>query len=539
MKSFFQKLWSGETNGLTAAAFVIGAASLTSRVIGVLRDRTLASVFGAGESLDVYYAAFRLPDLLYTLIILGALSAGFIPVFAEYLETKSKREAMELAERTLSVIGVTMLIICSGLFVFAPVLVPLTVPGFTPEKMELTVQLTRIMSLSPFLFGVSAVMGGVLQAMRRFLAFALAPVFYNIGIIFGALVLVPAMGVHGLAWGVVLGAFLHMLIQASVVLRLGLRRIPKPSLKAPGIRRILWLMAPRTAGLAVTQINLVVLLALASALPVGSIAVFHLANNLQSFPIGIFGISFAVAAFPSLARSAGAKRDDEFRDTLSSASRKILFLLIPSTALFILLRAQIVRLALGAGIFDWTDTIRTADVLGVFAASMLVQGLVPLFARAFYALQDTWTPLIAGLVAEGFNLLLAITLREPFGIIGLAIAFTSAAYLNFILLWWLLVQKKGSIGRGLLLSGAKTAAASVALFGFGWVVRQGIGTVFPLRTVWQVALQATGTFTAGVAAFIVVASLLNSSELEEFRKGVKIRFLKRAVVQGAEEVQNV
>jgi len=525
-------------NGLTAAAFVIGAASFASRIVGILRDRTLASVFGASGDLDVYYAAFRLPDLLYTLLILGALSAGFIPVFAEYLETKTKEEAWELAERILSVVGATMLVICTGLFIFAPMLVPFTVPGFSQEQIDLTVQLTRIMALSPFLFGISAVMGGVLQAMRRFFAFALAPVLYNLGIIFGAVILAPQMGIYGLAWGVVLGAFLHMVTQASVVLRLGLRRIPRPSFKTPGIRRILWLMAPRTAGLAVTQINMVILLALASTLPMGSIAIFHLANNLQSFPIGIFGVSFAVAAFPNLARSAGTKNDDEFRDVLASAIRKILFLMLPSMAIFILLRAQIVRMALGAGLFGWTDTIRTADVLGIFALSMLVQGLVPLFARAFYALQDTWTPLIAGLIAEGFNLVLALYLRGPFGIAGLAIAFSCAAYLNLILLWWLLAYKKGSLGRGvLLLSVAKTTAASLGLFGFGWIVRQGIGTIFPLRTFFQVAFQAGGTIIAGGFAFLLISVLLNSRELKEFKHAIKVRLFRKAIVQGAEEAQ--
>ncbi|MCR4278945.1 MAG: murein biosynthesis integral membrane protein MurJ, partial [bacterium] len=508
MKNFFKKLWNGEMSGLTAAAFVIGVASFASRLVGVLRDRTLASVFGATGDLDVYYAAFRLPDMLYTLLILGALSAGFIPVFAEYLEMKSKEEAWELAERILSVVGASMLVICTGLFVFAPMLVPFTVPGFSKEQVDLTIQLTRIMAISPFLFGISAVMGGVLQAMRRFFAFALAPVLYNLGIIFGAVILAPQMGIYGLAWGVVLGAFLHMVTQASVVLRLGLRHIPRPSFKTPGIRRILWLMAPRTAGLAVTQINMFILLALASALPMGSIAIFHLANNLQSFPIGIFGVSFAVAAFPSLARSAGSKNEEEFRDILASAIRKVFFLMLPAMAIFILLRAQIVRLALGAGLFGWTDTIRTANVLGIFAVSMLVQGLVPLFARAFYALQDTWTPLIAGLIAEAFNLALALYLRGPFGIAGLAIAFSSASYLNLLLLWWLFVYKKGSLGKGVLfISGVKTIFATIGLFGFGWLARQAIGTVFPLRTFLQVALQATGTILAGGIAFLIISIL--------------------------------
>lgn len=540
MSNFFSKLWSGETNGLTTAALIVGGASLASRVIGVLRDRVLASSFGAGDTLDAYYAAFRLPDLLYTLVILGALSAGFIPIFAEHLETKGHDDAWRLAERLLSIVGLAMIVFCAGLILFADKIVPMTVPGFTGEKLATTVHLTRIMALSPFFLGLSAVMGGVLQATRRFFAFALAPVLYNLGIIFGALALAPIMGLEGLAWGVVLGAFLHFATQASVALRLGLRRIAAPSFRDPGVRRILALMAPRTIGLAVSQVNLVILLALASALPVGSIAVFNLANNLQSFPIGIFGISFAVAAFPNLARAAGAKRDDEFRAVLGSAARKIIFLIIPSIVIFILLRAQIVRLALGAGAFDWNDTIRTADVLGLFTISMVFQAMVPLLARAFYAIQDTWTPLIAGFVAEAFNLVLAIFLRGPFGIMGLAISFSAAAALNFVLLWWFLYYKRGSLGAGdVMLSFLKTGAASLALFGFGWVTRQALGTAFPLRTFWEVALQAGGTTIVGLGAFIIVAMLLKSEEFHEFRVAATRRLFKKVPIAGAEEAQEM
>jgi putative peptidoglycan lipid II flippase len=541
IKALFNKIWNGETNGLTAAAVIVGGASLASRVVGVLRDRILASTFGAGESLDAYYAAFRLPDVLYSLVILGALSAGFIPVFAEYLETKSKEEAWELAERVLSVVGATMMVICGALIVFAPYIVPFTVPGFEGEKLAQTIQLTRIMALSPFFLGLSAVMGGILQATRRFLAFSLAPVLYNVGIIFGTVILAPVMGLEGVAWGVVLGAFFHLVTQASVALRLGLRRVPAPSLRTEGVRRILRLMAPRTAGLAVSQVNLVILLSLASTLPAGSIAVFNLANNLQSFPVSIFGISFAVAAFPNLSRALANRRDDEFKDLLGSAARKIAFLIIPATVAFILLRAQFVRLALGAGEFDWDATIRTANVLGIFAFSMVFQALVPLLARAFYALQDTWTPLLASLIAEAFNLVLAFILREHLGILGLAISFSAAAVLNMLLLWWLLYYKKGSLGEGAFsISLAKTCAASIALLGFGWVVRQGLGTLFPLRTFWQVAIQAAGALLAGGVAFVVVATLLKSPEFKEFREAAIRRFLKKGnALPGAVEAQDV
>ncbi len=542
MKKLLLNLWHGETPGLTTAAIIVGGASLASRLVGVLRDRILAAHFGAGSSLDAYYAAFRLPDLLYTLIILGALSAGFVPVFAEYMKTKGEEEAWRLAERVLSVIGATMLVICAGLVVFAPQIVPLTVPGFTPEQLDTTIRLTRIMALSPFFLGLSAVMGGVLQATRRFLAFSLAPVFYNFGIIIGATILSPMMGLEGLAWGVVIGAFLHLVTQASVAFRLGLKRIPPPSLRTEGVRRILWLMAPRTAGLAVGQVNLVILQALASALPVGSITVFNLANNIQNFPFSIFAISFSVAAFSSLSLAAGAKNISDFQDVLSSATRKINFFLIPSTVIFIILRAQIVRLTLGAGVFNWNDTIRTADVLGIFAASLVFQGLAPLFARAFYALQDTWTPLISGIVSEVLNLGFALWLRGPFGIMGLALAYSLSSTCEIVILWLLLRRRTGPLSSGTWISMLKTTAASMALLGFGWVARQAVGTLLPLQTFWEVALQIGATLLVGGLGFILVARLLRSEELEELLASVRRRFIflkNQAIPAGSDEGQGL
>ncbi len=537
--NFLSKLWHGETRGLTMAAFIVGAASLASAVVGVLRDRVLASTFGAGHSLDVYYAAFRIPDLIYGLVIVGSLSAGFIPVFAEYLETRPAREAWRLAENVLSVVGATMAVCCVFLALAAPTIVPLTVPGFSPEQMELTIRLSRIMFLSPFFLGMSAVMGGILQATRRFIAFALAPVIYNLGIIFGALVLVPRFGMDGLAWGVVLGAMLHFSVQASVALRLGLRRIPPPSIKEEGVLRILKLMAPRTAGLAVSQLNLVILLMFASTLPAGSVAVFNLANNLQSFPVNIIGISFAVAAFPLLSQYASRKEADVFSKVLIGTVKRILFLILPATAMFFLLRAQAVRLVLGAGEFDWNDTIRTATVLGVFLTALVGQALVPLFARAFYAVQNTWTPLWIGLACEACNIIGAFLLRTPYGISGLAMSFGVATYLNLILLVWQFRRRYRSyVADRWIASGLTSAAASVALIAAGYPVRQFIGSMFELHTFWEVFLQAATSGTVGIIAFVIVARLLRSPELEDFINTARRKLLrKKLMIAGADEAQ--
>lgn len=526
---------------MTAAAMIIAIASLVSNVVGVLRDHTLAATFGAGPSLDAYYAAFRVPDFIYNLVIVGSLSAGFIPVFAEYLETREKSEAWHLAEQVLSVVGATMVVLCLVLAVFAPVIVPMTVPGFSPDKLALTIRMARIMFLSPLFLGMSAVMGGILQATRRFMAFSIAPIIYNLGIIFGATILVPRMGVEGVAWGVVLGAFLHFIVQASVALRLGLRRIPWPSLQTAGVRRILKLMLPRTAGLAVSQLNLVILLIFASALAEGSVAVFNLANNLQSFAVSVIGISYAVAAFPVLSKAAGRKDVKGFQSALLAAAQKITFFILPFTACFFLFRAQIVRLALGAGQFDWNDTVRTATVLGVFTISLLGQSLVALYARAFYAVQDTKRPLVIALVSESINLFFAYTLRGPMGIAGLVTAFTIATYVQLALLLWQLRRHHGLTGgKAYATTFFQAGAASVAFIAAGYPVRQLVGTIFPLTQYWQVVLQGGLAGIAGLAGFILVCWLLKAPEFFDFLSHVNRRLFKNKVaIAGAEEAQGL
>ena len=273
----------------------------------------------------------------------------------------------------------------------------------------MTVVLTRIMFLSPLFLGMSSILSGVLQYFRRFFIYSLAPILYNLGIIFGIVFLVPRMGLVGLAWGVVGGAFLHFMIQLPSAIYSGFRFKGILSFHQ-GIRQIIKLTIPRTIGLAGSQINYVVITAIASGLAVGSIAIFNLANNLQYVPIGIIGISFAMAVFPRLADSSAEENKENFSKDFSSVFSQILYLVLPITAIFFILRAQIIRLILGTGQFGWADTRLTAAALGIFAFSVFAQSLIPLISRAFYSLNDTKTPVSISLVSIGLNIALSFGL---------------------------------------------------------------------------------------------------------------------------------
>ncbi len=350
IKSLTQKFKnSTPSNSLASAAFVIAMAGVASRLLGLLRDRILATQFGAGDALDIYYAAFRVPDLIYNLLILGALSAAFIPVFTNLIARDEEKEAWELVNVFLTTALIFLVALATILAVFAPYLVKLITPGFSGEKMQGVVTLTRIMFLSPIFLGISGIFGGILNSFKRFLIYSLAPLLYNLGIILGALFLVKPFGIAGLAWGVVLGAFLHLAIQYPNVKLVGMKYFPRLDFKNKNLRRVITLMIPRTMGLAVTQINLLVITIIASTLSAGSLAIFNFANNLQAVPLGFLSVPFVLAIFPTLSHLAARENWGEFVLNFSKVFRQILFFIVPASVLILVLRAQIVRIVLGSG----------------------------------------------------------------------------------------------------------------------------------------------------------------------------------------------
>ena len=548
-----KRLFNGQINSITGAALLVALSSLISRFLGVFRDRILAGEFGAGDTLDIYYAAFRVPDLIFNLLVLGAISAGFIPIITclirdplcrirTMFSESPNREAWELVSNILNVLGLVLLVLSGLGILFAPGLTKLIAPGFSPEKQALTVALTRIMFLSPVFLGISSVLGGVLQSYKRFFVYSLAPIMYNIGIIVGALYFTPRWGIYGLAWGVVFGAALHMLIQLPAVISLGFRYQPIIDLKNSNFRRIAVMMLPRTMSLGISQINLVVITIIASTLASGSLTVFNFANNLQFFPVSIFGISFAVAAFPALAASAFDKK--KLISDFSNIFRQILFFIMPAAVLLLTLRAQIIRVILGTGRFNWEDTIRTIDTLGFFIISLFAQAALPLLVRVFYARHNSKTPFYVGLIAAGVNVILSLWLpkltfcREilgsggevinecmPLGVAGLGLAFSIASILNFIMLWLVLRSEIGNLDEArILISTVKFSAAAIAA---GLAVQGMKLVVWPyidMTRVWGVFTQGFIAGMSGILVYLAFCSLLKSEELfafwQSFRKRI-------------------
>jgi putative peptidoglycan lipid II flippase len=528
-----KKLFSGQINSITMAALLVALSSLVSRFLGIFRDRILAGEFGAGDTLDVYYAAFRIPDLVFNLLVLGALSAGFIPIFTKLLDNPlekikdtftagKNKSAWELASVVINILGFSLIILSALGILFAPMLMKLVTPGFSPEKQSLTITLTRIMFLSPIFLGISSVFGGILQSFKRFFVYSLSPIMYNIGIIIGALYLVPIWGVKGLAWGVVFGALLHMLVQVPTVLHLGFKYVPKIDFKNKYIKKVGRMMVPRTMSLAISQINLVVITIIASTLAGGSLAVFNFANNLQSFPIGIFGISFAIAAFPTLSAIAFDKK--KLVDNFSNIFRQILFFIVPATVLLLALRAQIIRVILGTGQFDWEDTILTIHTLGFFTISLFAQASLPLLVRMFYARHNSKTPFLIGLISAFVNVILSLYFARRLGVAGLALAFSIASILNFVLLWlWLRIEIGNLDEVRILISAIKFSAAALV----GGIAVQGmkllIWPYIDMTRVWGVLAQGLAAGISGILIYIAFCALFKSEELFNFWSSVKRR----------------
>jgi putative peptidoglycan lipid II flippase len=440
------------------------ASFVGSRVLGLLRDIAIGYAFGTSPELDAYLAAFRIPDTLFQLLAGAALGSAFVPVFTGYLARDQEREGWLLANSVLNAILAALVLATLAAFIFTPTLLGWMVHGFTPEQLELTVELTRIMLLSPVIFGASGLLMAILNARQHFLWPAVAPMLYNLSIMAGALFLAGDLGVRGLALAVVVGAVLHLLVQVPELRRQGMRYAPAIAWRLSGFRRVLALMGPRIFGLAAVQLNFAITILLASTLQGGSLSALNYAFLIMMAPLGVFGMAISTAVFPTMAEQVARHEYDQLRATLSEALRLILFLTLPAIAFLIVLREPVVGLLFQRGAFDdWSRQV-TASALLFYALGLAGHATIEITTRVFYAVHDTRTPVLLGLGSMVTYLVLGNWLIGPLDVGGLALALSIAASLEAILLLLLASRRLGSIGeRALGRSVLRTSLATLGL----------------------------------------------------------------------------
>lgn len=511
-----KKLFNHESKSIAGGAIIIAIFYLINGILAILRNALLASHFGAGRELDIYYAAFRLPDLIYTILISGALTAGFIPLFAEKL-LKTKEEAWRFSNNILTTL--TMILAVGALLVaiFAPFFVSLIVPGFDKVSQAEVAKLVRIMMIQPVLLGFSNIIVGMLQNFKRFFITSLAPVLYNLGIMFGIIFFVPIFGLKGLAWGVVFGALLHLLIQLPSVKNLGFSFKFLPDFKSDNLKKIFSLMVPRTLGLISIQLNFVIITIIASTLVKGSLSIFNFANDLQSLPQNIFAISFAISVFPILSQLFDKR--EEFLNTFKETTKNILFFMVPIAVFYLALRAQITRLTLGYGHFNWQNTVDVIDTLGIFALGMVGQSLVPLLIRVFFAAKDAIRPFLSGLLDNGLTIILGIILARHFGVRGLAVADVIAGYIGLFFLWYLLKKKFISLGENKIFPAfariiLSSLVAGLAVFGSLHL----LAGIFTTHQVKGLLVQGAVSGIIGVAVYLLMLLIIKAPEIEYLKK---------------------
>jgi len=476
---------SSRQSSIKGAAIILAITVFLSRILGLVRDRLLAGVFGAGSSLDAYFAAFRIPDLVFNILFAGGIIVSLLPVFAEY-QQKNKEESWKIINTMINFFIVSFFICFILFYIFTPQIVSSTISSFSLEAQTVTVNLSRMIFISVLFFGISSVLSTVLNYFNRFVAYSLAPIFYNLGIIFGVVFLAPFWGIYGAGMGVVIGALAHLLIQLPAALRCGYKYEWSFGMNHPAIKNLFTLMIPRMIAASASQINFIVVTSIAAGLGTGAITIFYFSNNLRYVPIGIIGISFATAVFPVLSRLWAEKKKDDFCKSFYSVFAQTMYISLPIGILLFVLRNPIVEAILKTGQFGTASVEITAACLGMYAISTFSQCLVSIVLRGFFSLKDTVTPTVISIVFVALSYILSLFFAQlfqqsdfiinivksifqlggmtNFGVLGLVFGFNLALLLEFLLLLIYFYKKVGNFGiKKLVVSFLKMSVAGFAM----------------------------------------------------------------------------
>jgi len=516
--------------GLHQAAYLLAGLTLASQLLALLRDRTFAHAFGAGEILDLYYAAFRVPDIVFALVASLVSAYVLIPRITGMNRESTRRLLSESATFLFGFGG----LICITLAIFMPAFLSFLYPSFAASAHQSEfILLSRILLIQPILLGISGVLGSVTQVHRRFTLFALSPVLYNIGIIIGAIFLYPLLGLPGIGIGVIIGAVAYLAVNVPVVIEAGVM----PSFRMPTFSLISSVMRdsiPRSLALGIGSVTVLALTAIASRIGAGAVSVFNFASNLEAVPLALIGASYAIAAFPALSESSAPENRENFTRILSSSARHIILWSLVALGLIIVLRAHIVRVILGTGAFDWNATRLTAAMLAILAVGLVAQGLAILFSRALYAVRQSWRPLFYQLAGFALTIVLAFVFLNigrdgvpsslasflrvgdvsGTGVLLLALAATLGQIFLAILSLLALRNIARGMARTLVRPFIDGCAAALAGGAATYAVLAIEGGIAPLTTLLSVFAQ--GLF-AGIVGLAVAGLALFFIENEEFR----------------------
>ncbi|MCL4390159.1 MAG: murein biosynthesis integral membrane protein MurJ [Patescibacteria group bacterium] len=508
---------------ILSAATLIAMAVLGAKFLGIIRYWLLTVYVRPVSDLDIFFAAFRIPDFIFQILVMGTLTTAFIPVIAAYVGRGQDHKAWRVSSIIVNLALIVFAVLAVIAFIFAKDLAIIVAPGFAaqPDKLDKLANLSRIMLSAQVFFVISNFFSAIIQSTKRFLIPALAPAAYNTGIIIGIIFLAPVLGIYGPAWGVVLGIFLHFLIQLPLVAHMGFKYEPIIDLKDHGVAEVAKLLGPRTFGLAISQISFTVDTAMASLLATSSITILNLSQALQQVPIALFGATIAQAALPTLSEEQARENLDNFKKTLLTSFHQILFLTMPASAILIVLRIPVVRLAFGLGNnnFPWDLTVLTGKTLAVFGLGIFTQSLINLLVRAFYALRDSLTPVKIGVASFVVSIILSLAFILVFRLPVWALAASSAAgdAINFFFLMIFLDRVLHFDRKQVLLPAGKIFLAAAIT---------GLALYVPMKLLDQLVFDTTKTLplialtgaagASGISVYLFLTWLLGIGELQSF-----------------------
>lgn len=508
---------------LAGATLILMAAFVASRATGLLRNIVIGYQFGTSPEYAAYLAGNRIPDFVFQIMAGGAVASAFIPVFTSYLARDERDEGWRVVSSLFNVALLALTPICAALIIFAPQVIGIIAPGFDADLQTLASNLARVMLLSPIFFTLGCFSTSVLNSHQRFFLAALAPTVYNLSIVAGALLLGTSMGVYGLAIGSAAGALLFFLIQVPGLMGVKMAYQPILELRNRGVREVGKLMAPRALGMAATQINFLVALVLASGMA-ELYAALDYAWILTMLPLGVFAMAISTAVFPTLAEQHAREQTAELRRVLISSLRIILYFTIPASIGLIVLRFPIITLLLQRGEFTAESTAATAYALQFYAAGLVALAIIEIVSRAFYALHDTKTPVLAAIGAMVVNVALAVALVQYLSHGGLALAATISSVLQAVVMLYLLRGRIGDLEEGQLLRSVSKMAGSAVAMGIGlYYFASFLGDQMAFTSLLNEVVFVGASVAFGGGLYFAISAALGCEEIAHLRRFLPVR----------------